>query len=131
MVRAVAGLIICLMLTGCMHRRLIVESQPPGALVLLEGREIGYTPVAVDFTYYGTREITLVKEGYETLTVMQPISAPWYQHPPLDFISDNFLFHHRTDRYCFTYQMQPTRIVPTQELLDRAEGLRGEAHVAP
>src|SRR5690606_3614274 len=52
-----AGLLLSQSL-GCVHRRMTIRSDPPGALVLLEGEEIGYTPVSVDFTYYGTREIT-------------------------------------------------------------------------
>ena len=61
--------------SGCVSRRMMVYSDPPGALVLLEGQEVGYTPVAVDFLYYGTRELTLIKDGYETKTVLQKVRA--------------------------------------------------------
>ena len=83
----------CQILTGCahnMHRRMTIRSEPPGALVLMEGEEVGYTPVGIDFNHYGTREITLIKDGYETVTAMQKIRSPWYQKIPLDFVSDNF-----------------------------------------
>lgn len=96
---------------------------------MLEGEELGYTPVAVDFTYYGTRELTLIKDGYEPLTVMQKVTTPWYQVLPLEFVSDNFALRKINDRRQFTYQLQPQRIVPTQELLDRASNLRSEAQV--
>ena len=60
-----AGTLLILSLTqvGCMHRRMTIRSNPPGARVLLEGEEKGFTPYSMDFTYYGTREITLVKPG--------------------------------------------------------------------
>lgn len=106
-----------------------VCSDPPGALLLVEGREVGYTPVSLDFTYYGTRELTLVKDGYETLKVMQPVPAPWYQAPVVEFFSDNLLLHHKTDRHMFRYAMQPARIVPNDELLQRGEMLRGESRL--
>ena len=112
-----------------MHRRLTIRSDPPGALVRLEGEDIGYTPVSIDYTYYGTREITLLKDGYETRTVMQPISAPWYQVLPFEFVSDNLALTKINDRRDITYTLQPQRMVPTQEVLDRANGLRSEAQI--
>ncbi|MDX1965574.1 MAG: PEGA domain-containing protein [Planctomycetaceae bacterium] len=106
-----------------------IVSDPPGALVMVEGREIGYTPVSLDFTYYGTREFTLVKDGYETLTVGQPVQKPWYQQPVIEFFADNFTPGHVTDRHLFRYALQRARIVPNQELLQRGEMLRGESRL--
>lgn len=106
-----------------------IVSDPPGALVMLEGREIGYTPVSVDFTYYGTRELTLVKDGYETLTVNQPVAKPWYQQPVVEFFADNFTPGHVTDRHQFRYAMQPQRLIPNDVLLQRGERLRDEARM--
>lgn len=117
--------------TGCVSRRMTINSDPPGALVLLEGREAGFTPVSIDFTYYGTREITLVKDGYETRTVMQKVPAPWYQWPVIEFFADNFAFSHITDRHYFSYQLQPKRAVPSEELRSNAEQLRSESQTAP
>src|SRR5690242_5982716 len=62
------------------RRRLNVNSNPPGALVYDDNQQIGTTPCSVDFTYYGTREIRLIKPGFETLTVNQPFPAPWYEY---------------------------------------------------
>ena len=118
-------------LGGCVSRRMTITSNPPGALVLVEGREIGYTPVSMDFTYYGTREFTLIKDGYETLHVQQPVRAPWYQWPVIEFFADNFTPGHVTDRHAFAYQMQPQQLVPDQDLLRRAEMLRGEGRMQP
>ena len=85
---------------------------------------IGTTPVSQNFTYYGTREIRLVKDGYETLTVLEPIPPPWYQIPPLDFITENLLPGELRDRRTFSYQLAPQTLVPMDQLLDRAEELR-------
>jgi hypothetical protein len=120
---------IILMLSGCVSRRMMVYSDPPGALVLLEGKEIGTTPVSVDFTYYGTRELTLIKDGFETLTVQQDVPAPWYQWPVIEFFADNLTPGHITDRHQFRYAMQPQRLVPNTELQRRGEMLRGEARL--
>lgn len=118
-------------LCGCMFRRMTIRTDPPGALVILDGEEVGFTPYTTDFTYYGTREITLVSPGYETLTVQQRVPTPWYQVPPLDFVSDNFLPFKLTNRHDFSYRLQPARQVPAAELMDRANSFRSEAEVGP
>jgi hypothetical protein len=119
-----AALVFCAGLTGCVERRLMIRSNPPGALVRVDGYEIGTTPVATSFIYYGTREIQLVKDGYETLTVKQPIPAPWYEYTPIDFVSENLIPGEIRDERALDYQLVPQRIVPTEQLLNRADELR-------
>lgn len=114
-----------------MFRRMTVASDPPGALVYVDGVERGHTPVSLDFIYYGTREIKLVKDGYETLTVLQPIPTPWYQIPPIDFFADNLLPFKVTNRHYFHYTLQQQVHVPFEELRDRANALRSEAQIGP
>lgn len=113
--------------TGCVRRRLNVRTNPPGALVYVDNQQIGTTPCSVDFTYYGTREIRLIKPGYETLTVNQPIPTPWYEYPPIDFISENLVATKIRDNRTVTYDLAPQIIVPPQQLVDRASQLRQEA----
>jgi hypothetical protein len=130
MKRLVLVILICSMslpATGCVRRRLNVRSNPPGAMVYVDNQHIGTTPCSVDFIYYGTREIRLVKPGYETLTVNQPIPAPWYQIPPIDFISENLVPSKIRDNRTVTYNLAPQLVVPTQQLLDRANQLRQDA----
>lgn len=112
--------------TGCVRRRLAVRSNPPGAIVFVDNQQIGTTPCSVDFTYYGTREIRLVKPGYETLTVNQPIPTPWYQIPPVDFVSENLWPTKIMDHRTVAFNLQPQVIVPTEQLLERANQLRQE-----
>ena len=108
---------------------MVINSDPPGALCMLEGKEIGYTPVAVDFTYYGTREICLVKDGYKTLTVLQKVKTPWYQYMPVDFVTDNFSPVKINNKHEFNYRLEPQVIPSNDELLQRANGLRSEAQI--
>lgn len=117
--------------SGCVRRRLMVRSNPPGALVYVDNQQIGTTPCGVDFTYYGTREIRLVKAGYETLTVNQPIPMPWYQVPPLDFFSENLTPNKIVDNRTVVFDLAPQVIVPTQELVDRANQLRHDTQQYP
>ncbi|NLY01395.1 MAG: PEGA domain-containing protein [Rhodopirellula sp.] len=118
---------LVLLATGCVQRRMTIRSEPAGALVYIDNVEIGTTPVATNFLYYGTREIRLVKDGYETMTVLQPVPAPWYQIPPLDFFSENVAPGEIRDQRAFTYRLIPQLVIPTEDLLGRAQQLRGRA----
>jgi hypothetical protein len=125
------ALVFCLALasTGCVQRRLTIRSNPPGARVFVGDDEIGTTPVSTDFVYYGTRKIRLVKHGYETLVVNQPIPAPWYQIPPLDFVSEMLVPGEIRDERVVSFQLVPLQTVPTDQLLSRAQQLRSASEV--
>lgn len=112
---------------GCMHRRLTIRSDPPGAAVMVDGEEVGYTPASIDYTYYGTREITLMKDGYRTFKAPLKLATPWYQVFPLEFVTDNFALTKINDRREVTYTLARDEIEPTQMLEERAGSLRSEA----
>jgi hypothetical protein len=92
--------------------------------VYVDDQEIGQTPVSTDYTYYGTRKLQLVKDGYETMTVKQKFKAPWYQVPPLDFVSENLVPRELRDERIVDFELEPQRVVPTNELMGRADQLR-------
>lgn len=117
-----------LLQTGCVQRRILVRSNPEGALVTIDHQPVGHTPVAVPFTYYGTREIQLEKDGYQTTTVKQRIGAPWFQYPPFDFITDNFWPREIRDDRMVDFQLTPLPTVNENSLVDRAEQLRGNVY---
>lgn len=118
------ALTVCALQIGCVQRRLTIRSNPPGALVYVDDYPLGTTPVSTDFVYYGTRKMRLVKSGHETLTVMQPIPAPWYEYPGLDFISENLVPGEIRDERVVEYQLQPQLVVPSLQLLEHGENLR-------
>jgi hypothetical protein len=125
-------LLVCTLLAlaacaGCVRRRLTIRSNPPGATVYVDDHQIGTTPVSSDFVYYGTRRIKLIKDGYETLTTLQTIQAPWYQIPPIDFVSENLTGREIRDERILDFTMKPQRVVTTEELLKRANNLRSSA----
>jgi hypothetical protein len=125
--KVILATVCCLLMTGCMHRRVTVNSYPQGALVKVDGKDVGYTPASFDYTWYGTREIQLLMDGYETHTEHININAPWYQKFPLDFVSDNFAGHHITDHRQFSFRLRPKRIDMSNDVMQRADSLRSEA----
>jgi hypothetical protein len=103
---------------------MLIQSDPEGALVSVDRTIVGHTPVAVPFTYYGTREIRLEKDGYEPLTSKQRIMAPWYEIPPISFFANHFAFREIRDTRAFNFQMRPKTITDESLLIDRANQLR-------
>lgn len=122
--------LVCLALltgSGCIRRRLTIVSNPPGARVFIDRQEIGVTPVSTAYTYYATRTIELVKDGYEPLTVQQKFDPPWYEYPPLDFVTENLVPGEQRDERTVEFQLIPQQILPAQTIVDRAEQLRSQA----
>ena len=117
---ALAAMLAC----GCVERRMTIRSQPAGALVVLDGQELGFTPVSTPFTYYGDREVKLIKDGYETKTIRQRVSTPWYQYIPLDFFTEALLPVRIRDERNYVYTLEPSTMVANDELLQRAEQTR-------
>lgn len=124
-----ATTLLAIISTGCVHRRLTIRSQPSGARVFVDGKDAGFTPTAVDFTYYATREVRLVMPGFETRTRKVSLAPPWYQLPPLDFLSENFSPGSVTDRREVRFTLEPQVVVPQHELLDRANSLRTDSRI--
>jgi len=120
-------LLACLSLTGCVRRTLLIRSAPEGALVTVDSQTIGNAPVSVPFTYYGTRQIQLEKDGYETVKVKQKIRAPWWQFFPLDLVTDNFAGRELRDRRVLDFEMNPLQPVDQNRLLERASELRNNS----
>ncbi len=73
---------------GCVQRVIRVTSEPTGALVYLNDEEIGRTPVAVPFTYYGTYDVRLEHDDYQPLWTQKQAHAPWWEAPGPDLIAE-------------------------------------------
>jgi len=124
--QAVIALFFLLLVSqiGCVRRRLTVRSNPPGALVYIDDQYIGVTPVSTSYIYYGTRKIHLIKGGYETVTVKQNLLPPWYQYPVIDFFAENVYPFELRDERELNFNLEPQRIVPTEDLVGRGQQLR-------
>jgi hypothetical protein len=120
---------VIVIVPGCVHRRATIRTDPPGALISVGEREIGYSPASFDFTWYGTEEVTIRRDGYEMESHYIKLRRPWWQVPPLDFVTDNLLPGRVQDRQEFDFQLRPRVVVPGTELLERGNALRSEAEI--
>lgn len=113
--------------TGCVRRRMTVRSNPPGAVVFVDERRIGVTPVSTSFTYYGTRNVQLVKDGYETVTEKHRVQPPWYQYPIIDFFAENCWPFEIRDECALDFDLPPQKSIPPTQVLECGEQLRVDA----
>jgi len=111
-----------LLQAGCVRRTISINSDPPGALLWLNGREIGRTPVDVDFLYYGVYDVQLVADGYEPLLTSGEANPPWWDNIPFDLLAELTPGEHDS-RIVWKYQLQPRNDDPLG-LLQRAHELR-------
>jgi hypothetical protein len=122
---ALALLAVCQ--TGCVRRRMTIRSNPPGAKVYVDDQEIGVTPVSTNFTYYATRTITLIKDGYRTEKTQHRVLPTWYQIPGVDFFSENLYPRELRDERVVDFQLVPQENIRIEDLMNRANALRENA----
>ena len=121
----IAALTILIGTAGCVERRMVINTEPPGAVVFDEtGQPIGASPKDKTFIYYGTYHFRLAKDGYETLEVDQPVVAPWYEYFGLDFISENLIPWTIRDVRRFDYVLQRPQPKAHDEVLREGTQLK-------
>ncbi len=122
--------VVGVVLGGCMTRTIEITSEPSGALVTLNGVEVGRTPVRADFTYYGVYDVLLTREGCEPLRTKARARAPVYELPPLDLAANAVPGATNTVRWHFTLgealETREPREAMEQGLLERARALRAK-----
>ncbi len=121
--RSLAAGLLFLLLPGCVERALVVETDPPGAEVWIDGEMTGLSPIRVPFSHYGTREVVVVKGGFATLREVRPLEAPWFERFPMDFAAENLWPTTFTDERYFVYTLRPETVDP-EAVLKRAEEMR-------
>lgn len=115
--------------SSCAARReLVITSDPPGALIRLDDTVVGTTPFQMRFDAYGTRRITLYREGYRTASRVVALEPPWYGRFPLDIVSEVLLPFGWRDTHSEDFPLEPesgqVTVPDLNAVLLRAESLR-------
>jgi hypothetical protein len=108
------AIIFALLMTGCVQRQMTVLSDPPGAVVYLNDREMGRTPFTHEFLWYGNYDVVIRKDGWQTLKTTAEITAPFWQFVPLDAITD---FLPLQDHETIAFKLKPDAPVDPHLLL--------------
>jgi len=108
------------LVTGCVERRLKINTSPQGSMVTLNDEQIGVSPVTVTFQWYGDYAVRLSKEGYQTLNTHHALKAPWYDAFPFDFFAQILWPCRIVDSFEWTFELQPLQPVLREDLIQRA-----------
>jgi len=79
-----AIVLACLPFAGCVERTVSITSDPPGARVWMNDREVGTTPCIVGINDYGTYDVRIVKEGYAADWNGRSVDTPLWDAPGRD-----------------------------------------------
>jgi len=120
----IVGFVAATILSGCVERKLTINTAPQGAMVVLNDEEIGITPVTVSFEWYGDYNVRLSKEGYETLKTHRELKAPWYDGFPFDLFAHTLNPDRIVDEYEWTFELEPKKEISREELIRNAEKLK-------
>jgi hypothetical protein len=118
-----AGLVT---ITGCVERKLTINTNPAGALVLLNDEEIGVSPVTTSFNWYGDYNVTIRKPGCQTLRTHRKLQSPWFDYFPFDFFTQVLYPGRIVDSYQWSFDLQPEKEIDRQGLISEAERLKGQ-----
>lgn len=121
------ALVLGMLSSGCVRRTLTIRTVPEGGLVFLNDEEVGYSPVSVDFTWYGDYDVVVRKPGYQTLKTHMHVRQPWYQIPPMDFFAEVVWSGRIHDRHEAEFELQPESLPEIDDLIDRARAMRRDA----
>jgi len=121
-VLAAAGGAIVLAAGGCVERTVSITSTPPGAIVWVNDREVGRTPVEVEYVHDGTFDVRVALDGYETVMTGRDTEPPVWDLPGIDFFAEILPvpLERRTDWH---FELEPVRDEPGP-LVERARELR-------
>jgi hypothetical protein len=119
-----AGLIVSLSLSGCVERRLTINTEPQGAIVVLNDEEIGTSPVTTSFEWYGDYNVRISKEGFETLKTHRELKRPWYDYFPFDFFAQIVNPKRIVDSYQWSFTLAPQTQPDRDELIRDAQKLK-------
>jgi hypothetical protein len=119
------------MLTGCVSRSYTIQSEPAGADVFVGGEHLGKTPVKKEFTFYGTREVILRRDGFAEKRADMKLKTPFYQRFPLDIVAEGILPFEFENEQTFTYSLESGEPTKATDLLVRAKAARQQLNEVP
>jgi len=73
---------------SCVKRTISITSNPPGALVWVNDKEVGRTPVSFNFAYHGEYDIRVEGEGSEPIMTTAWTDRPLWDAPFVDFVAE-------------------------------------------
>jgi hypothetical protein len=115
-----------LSITGCVERKLTINTNPAGAQVWLNDEEIGTSPVTVSFNWYGDYNVRISKQSCVTLVTHRKLESPWYDYFPFDFFAGCLYPGRIVDSYEWSFDLAPQKEMGRQDLIEAAEKIKDQ-----
>ena len=112
-------LVLC---SGCVRRTIMITSEPAGVLVWVNDREVGRTPVDIDFEHYGVYDVRLESAGHEPMMTSGKAAPPWWDGVGADFFAELVPADLHSEIH-WHYVLTPL-IEDREALVERADRLR-------
>ncbi|MEN0020385.1 MAG: PEGA domain-containing protein [Planctomycetota bacterium] len=118
-------------MVGCIERRIDITTEPPGALVYINDRALGRSPVSTEFLFHGVYDVRVEKDGFEPLRTTANAKAPLYENPPFDLVATALPFtFENVQEWHFVLEPrledQLSEAELEAQLLERADAMRDE-----
>ncbi len=136
MVLAAGAGLLAILLGGCVERRLVIGSDPAGALVWVNDVEVGRTPVTVPFEWYGDYDLKFrldkdvgtpgkpdVRHYY--LHTHMKTTTPWFEQIGVDLFTETSPAKF-TDEQVWAFAIPQVAEPTDADLVARANQLKGE-----
>ena len=109
---------------GCVKRTLSISTTPTNALVWLNDREVGRTPLEISFLYYGEYDVRIQHDDAESLMTTRWIQSPWWDEPFVDIAAEALPFD-LSAKPVWHFELQP-RNDNLGDLVYRANNFRSQ-----
>jgi len=117
--------LICLAVGGgCVLREFTIRSEPSGAEIFIDGKQLNKTPFTQRFDFYGTHRVVLRYKGYLTYEGEIRLKIPWWQYFPFDLFTEILPFEIK-DSQDFSFTLKKAEEIP-QDLKKKAEEMNRE-----
>ncbi|MGH7145784.1 MAG: PEGA domain-containing protein [Planctomycetota bacterium] len=121
--RAVTGLLsaalaaVALTCAGCFAQRIVIETEPVGAHVVVNERSMGNGPVAIQTADFGDLDLRVAAPGYTPTWERLPNPRPWWGYDPMLLLMEICPYPFTQDRV-FKVKLTPQQPIDA-ELLDQ------------
>lgn len=120
-------LLLPLLGSGCVTRTLLIETEPQGAEVILNGQKMGTTPIEIPFRHYGVYRVELSHKDTDRMITQLHLEAPWYSRFPLGLFSELLWPGVIRDRHYVAFKLEKKSPPSREELIKKADTAKTSA----
>jgi PEGA domain-containing protein len=122
---------IALGAAGCMKRSLVIRTDPVGAVVFVNGRNLGPSPVTVPYVHEGRFDVRVELPGYESVALEMVTPTRANAVPGPDFFAEHL--SRRNRQTVHDVRLSPLKTdsytrAELEEMWKRAEAFRARAN---